>query len=111
MVKRKTHSSGLILDGNNLVCYIGYSSDHYLVRVEADYGDVAQLGEHLHGMQGVGGSSPPISTMEMICDLMDFVLITHTVLFGSQDEIIQRFLVKTQINCFRAINLGFTVFA
>lgn len=27
-----------------------------------DRGDIAQLGEHLHGMQGVGGSSPPIST-------------------------------------------------
>ena len=25
-------------------------------------GVVAQLGEHLHGMQGVGGSSPPSST-------------------------------------------------
>ena len=27
-----------------------------------DRGVVAQLGEHLHGMQGVGGSSPPSST-------------------------------------------------
>ena len=25
-------------------------------------GVIAQLGEHLHGMQGVGGSSPPNST-------------------------------------------------
>ena len=29
------------------------------------YGDVAQLGEHLHGMQGVKGSSPFISTTEI----------------------------------------------
>ena len=28
-------------------------------------GDVAQLGEHLHGMQGVKGSSPFISTREI----------------------------------------------
>ena len=28
-------------------------------------GDVAQLGEHLHGMQGVKGSSPFISTTEI----------------------------------------------
>src|SRR5664280_890895 len=26
-------------------------------------GDIAQLGERLHGMQEVGGSSPPISTI------------------------------------------------
>jgi hypothetical protein len=26
------------------------------------WGDVAQLGERLHGMQEVGGSNPPIST-------------------------------------------------
>ena len=26
------------------------------------YGAIAQLGEHLHGMQGVGGSIPPGST-------------------------------------------------
>ena len=25
-------------------------------------GAIAQLGEHLHGMQGVGGSNPPGST-------------------------------------------------
>ena len=26
------------------------------------FGAIAQLGEHLHGMQGVGGSIPPSST-------------------------------------------------
>ena len=30
-----------------------------------DRGVVAQLGEHLHGMQGVGGSSPPSSTTHL----------------------------------------------
>ena len=30
-----------------------------------DRGVVAQLGEHLHGMQGVGGSSPPSSTTSL----------------------------------------------
>ena len=35
------------------------------INLEADFrlsGAIAQLGEHLHGMQGVGGSSPPSST-------------------------------------------------
>ena len=36
--------------------------DRYRADEWTDRGVVAQLGEHLHGMQGVGGSSPPSST-------------------------------------------------
>src|SRR5450830_724076 len=32
-------------------------------------GDIAQLGERLHGMQEVGGSSPPISTTRPLTPL------------------------------------------
>ena len=46
-------------------------------------GVVAQLGEHLHGMQGVGGSSPPSSTTSSVKlrwyreDVSPFVLTTE----------------------------------
>jgi hypothetical protein len=46
----------------------GDKSDRVAPDIRADEwtdgirGVVAQLGEHLHGMQGVGGSSPPSST-------------------------------------------------
>ncbi len=30
--------------------------------ISPSLGAIAQLGEHLHGMQGVGGSIPPSST-------------------------------------------------
>ena len=33
-----------------------------LMSTNTTNGVVAQLGEHLHGMQGVGGSNPPNST-------------------------------------------------
>src|SRR5688572_13217458 len=55
-----------------------------------DRGVVAQLGEHLHGMQGVGGSSPPSSTTSHRSSSggtakRPFVLTAkgHVVLFGA----------------------------
>src|SRR5687767_10297464 len=58
-------------------------------------GVVAQLGEHLHGMQGVGGSSPPSSTTFSSVklrwyreDVSPFVLATEgfVVLSGEQTD-------------------------
>ncbi len=40
----------------------GFTSGHSLYNVEADFGDVAQLAEHLLCKQGVVGSIPIVST-------------------------------------------------
>ncbi len=47
------------------------------------HGVVAQLVEHLHGMQGVVGSSPISSTKETLVDVLGHLMTCNTHLVGS----------------------------
>ncbi len=50
------------------------SSLKYMFLVD---GAIAQLGEHLHGMQGVGGSIPPGSTKIGYCFVGGFIFSAY----------------------------------